>query len=246
MGGGSSSPGPTSCPPETPEEKRARAKKILAALKKAYRGAKTELAHENAFQLLVATVLSAQSTDKGVNRVTPELFRRWPTPEALAKAEPEEVGEVIRTLGLWRNKAKNLVALAKRLVEEHGGQVPADKKALMQLPGVGWKTATVVAGAAFGIPGIAVDTHVARVARRLCLSQARAPEKIAKDLEALFPKKDWVFLHHALVLHGRYVCKAQRPRCEACVLRPYCPSASDIAPSGSGRGRRRRRSAAAP
>ncbi len=213
------------CPRESKRAKKARAEKILAALKAAYPKAKTELLHRNPFELLVATVLSAQSTDKGVNRVTPELFRRWPTPAALAEADPEEVAGVIRTLGLYRTKAKNLVALAKKLVEDYGGQVPSDKEALLRLPGVGWKTATVVAGAAFGIPGIAVDTHVARLARRLCLSGAKAPEKIAADLEALFPKEDWVFLHHAMVLHGRYVCTARRPRCGACVLAPYCPSA---------------------
>ena len=213
------------CPPETPEEKKKRARAILRALKKAYPEARTELSHRNPFELLVATVLSAQATDKGVNRVTPELFRRWPTPEALAQADPAEVGEVIKTLGLWRTKAKNLVALAKRLVEDHGGEVPSDPETLRRLPGVGWKTATVVAGAAFGVPGIAVDTHVARLARRLCLTQAKTPERIGRELEALFPKKDWIFLHHAMVLHGRYVCTARRPRCGDCVLRPYCPSA---------------------
>ncbi len=213
------------CPKETPEEKRKRARAILKALKKAYPEARTELLHRNPFELLVATVLSAQATDKGVNRVTPKLFARWPTPKALAQADPEEVGRVIQSLGLWRTKAKNLVALAKKLVEEHGGEVPRDPDALRKLPGVGWKTATVVAGAAFGVPGIAVDTHVARLARRLCLSQARTPEKIGRELEALFPKKDWIFVHHAMVLHGRYVCTARKPRCSACVLRRYCPSA---------------------
>jgi len=213
------------CPKETPEEKRKRARAILSALKKAYPEARTELSHRNPFELLVATVLSAQATDKGVNRVTPRLFARWPTPKALAQADPEEVGRVIQSLGLWRTKAKNLVALAKKLVEEHGGEVPRDPDALRKLPGVGWKTATVVAGAAFGVPGIAVDTHVARLARRLCLSQARTPEKIGRELEALFPKEDWIFVHHAMVLHGRYVCTARKPRCSACVLRRYCPSA---------------------
>ncbi len=213
------------CPHETRAERRKRARAILEALKRAYPRARTELRHKNPFELLVATVLSAQATDKGVNRVTPELFRRWPTPESLAAADPEEVGRVIQSLGLWRTKARNLVALARRLVEEHGGRVPSDPEALRKLPGVGWKTAKVVAGAAFGVPGIAVDTHVARLARRLCLSEARAPERIGQDLEALFPRKEWIFVHHALVLHGRYVCTARRPQCEGCVLRPYCPSA---------------------
>jgi len=213
------------CPPEPQEERKRRAQAILRALKKAYPKAQTELRHKNPFELLVATVLSAQATDKGVNRVTPALFARWPTPEALAQADPAEVGEVIRRIGLWRTKAKNLVALAGVLVREYGGQVPKDPKALRRLPGVGWKTATVVAGAAFGIPGIAVDTHVARVARRLCLTEAKNPERIGRDLQALFPQKDWVFLHHAMVLHGRYLCTARKPRCQECPLRPYCPSA---------------------
>ncbi len=213
------------CPPETSEERKKRARAILRALKAAYPEARTELLHKNPFELLVATVLSAQATDKGVNRVTPALFARWPTPEALAQADPEEVGRVIRSLGLWRTKANNLVALAQRLVEAYGGEVPSDPEALRKLPGVGWKTATVVAGAAFGVPGIAVDTHVARLARRLCLTGAKTPERIGRDLEALFPRKDWIFLHHAMVLHGRYVCTARKPRCQECPLRPYCPSA---------------------
>ncbi|ULR40316.1 endonuclease III [Thermus sp. NEB1569] len=212
------------CPKEGQKEKKARALAILKALKAAYPGAKTELKHNNPFQLLVATVLSAQATDKSVNEATPALFARFPDPQALAKATPEEVEPYIRRIGLYRTKAKNLVALARRLVEEHGGEVPRDKKALMKLPGVGWKTATVVLGAAFGVPGIAVDTHVARVARRLCLSEAKSPERIGADLQALFPREDWVFVHHALVLHGRYVCTARKPKCATCVLAPHCPS----------------------
>jgi endonuclease-3 len=212
------------CPKEAKRAKKERARKVLEALEKAYPKARTELKHENPFQLLLATVLSAQATDKSVNEATPALFARFPDARALAQATPEEVEPYIRRIGLYRTKAKNLVALARRLVEEYGEEVPRDKEALMRLPGVGWKTATVVLGAAFGVPGIAVDTHVARLARRLCLSEARTPERIGKDLEALFPKDRWVFLHHALVLHGRYVCTARRPRCGACVLAPYCPS----------------------
>ncbi|WP_038057923.1 endonuclease III [Thermus amyloliquefaciens] len=212
------------CPKEGPKEKKARALAILEALKAAYPGAKTELKHQNPFQLLVATVLSAQATDKSVNEATPALFARFPDAKALAAATPEEVEPFIRRIGLYRTKARNLVALAQRLVEAHGGEVPKDKRALMALPGVGWKTATVVLGAAFGVPGIAVDTHVARLAKRLCLSQAVSPEKIGADLERLFPKEDWVFVHHALVLHGRYVCLARKPRCGDCALAPHCPS----------------------
>ena len=209
---------------EGKRDKRARAQRILEALEKAYPEARTELRHGNPFQLLVATVLSAQATDKSVNEATPALFARFPDAKALAAATPEEVEPYIRRIGLYRTKAKNLVALARRLVEEYGGEVPRDKEALMRLPGVGWKTATVVLGAAFGVPGIAVDTHVARLAQRLCLSEAKVPERIGKDLEALFPKGRWVFVHHALVLHGRYVCTARRPRCGACSLAPHCPS----------------------
>lgn len=211
------------CPRERLEEKKTRAQAILKALKAAYPGARTELRHGSPFQLLVATVLSAQATDKSVNQATPSLFARFPTPKALAEASPEEVEPYIRRIGLYRTKARNLVALARRLVEEHGGEVPRDKEALMRLPGVGWKTATVVLGV-LGVPGIAVDTHVARLARRLCLSEARRPEGIGQDLEALFPKEDWVFVHHALVLHGRYVCTARKPNCPACPLAPHCPS----------------------
>lgn len=218
-----------SCPREGRKAKRHRAQKILQALREAYPEARTELRYENPFQLLVATVLSAQATDKSVNEATPALFARFPDAFALAQARPEEVEPYIRRIGLYKTKSRNLVALAKKLVAEYGGEVPKGKEALMALPGVGWKTATVVLGAAFGVPGIAVDTHVARVSRRLCLSPPSAsnalpPEKIGAELEAFFPKEDWVYVHHALVLHGRYVCTARRPKCEACVLSPYCPS----------------------
>lgn len=212
------------CPRESKTKKRERALRILRKLEAAYPGARTELRHQNPFQLLVATVLSAQATDRSVNEATPALFERFPTPEALAAARPEEVEPYIRRIGLFRTKARNLVALAQKLVEDYGGQVPQDKKALMSLPGVGWKTATVVLGAAFGVPGIAVDTHLSRLAHRLCLSRARTPEKIGADLEQLFPREKWVFVHHALILHGRYVCTARKPNCGSCVLAEDCPN----------------------
>ncbi len=211
------------CPEEAPEAKRARALAILRVLKGLYPKAQTELSHRNPYELLVATVLSAQATDKSVNQATPALFARFPNFYALAQATPEEVEPYIRKIGLYRTKAKNLVALARRIVEEYGGEIPRDKEALLRLPGVGWKTATVFLGAAFGVPGIGVDTHVARLAHRLCLSQAKAPERIGRDLEARFPQEDWVFVHHALVLHGRYVCTARKPNCRGCGLRVYCP-----------------------
>jgi len=216
------------CPRESLAKKRQRARRILEKLEEAYPEARTELRHQNPFQLLVATVLSAQATDKSVNQATPALFERFPTPEALAAATPEEVESYIKSIGLYRTKARNLVALARRLVAEHGGQVPPDKEALMKLPGVGWKTATVVLAAAFGVPGIAVDTHLTRLARRLCLSRAKTPEKIGADLEKLFPREKWIFVHHALILHGRYVCTARKPRCNECVLAEYCPNRQNV------------------
>jgi endonuclease-3 len=212
------------CPRESRAARRRRAERILRRLEEAYPQARTELRHQNPFELLVATVLSAQATDRSVNQATPALFERFPTPAALAAAAPEEVEPYIRRIGLYRTKARNLVALAQRLVSEHCGEVPRDKEALLKLPGVGWKTATVVLGAAFGVPGIAVDTHLTRLARRLCLSSAKTPEKIGAELEELFPREKWVFVHHALILHGRYVCTARKPRCDKCVLAVECPN----------------------
>lgn len=189
-----------------------------------YPQAATELAHTNPFELLIATVLSAQATDASVNKATPALFKRYPDAFALAQAHPEEVEPYIKTIGLYRSKAKNIVLLARRLVERYGGQVPVDKAQLRELPGVGWKTATVVLGAAFGVPGIAVDTHLTRLARRLGLSEQKDPEKIGKDLERLFPKDKWIFVHHALILFGRYRCTARKPQCEGCPLGAECLS----------------------
>lgn len=214
----------TPCPKESRRARKERAQRILAALEQHYPGAASELAHRNPFELLVATVLSAQATDASVNKATPALFARYPDAHALAQATPEEVAPFIRSIGLYRSKARNLVALAQKLVEKHGGEVPQDKQALMRLPGVGWKTATVVLGAAFGVPGIAVDTHLMRLSRRLCFSQAKDPEQIGAELESYFPREKWVFTHHALILHGRYVCTARKPACERCPIYAYCPS----------------------
>jgi endonuclease-3 len=189
-----------------------------------YPQAATELSHTNPFELLIATVLSAQATDASVNKATPALFARYPDALALAQASPEEVEPYIKTIGLYRSKAKNIVLLARRLVEQHGGQVPLDKARLRELPGVGWKTATVVLGAAFGVPGIAVDTHLMRLASRLGFSHQKDPEKIGADLERLFPMEKWVFVHHALILFGRYRCTARKPRCEDCPIYVDCIS----------------------
>jgi endonuclease-3 len=211
-------------PRESLKAKKARAARVLAVMEALYPQAATELEHRNPFELLIATVLSAQATDASVNRATPALFARYPDALALAQASPEEVEPYIKTIGLYRSKARNIVLLARRLVEQHGGQVPADKAKLRELPGVGWKTATVVLGAAFGVPGIAVDTHLTRLASRLGFSQQKDPEKIGADLERLFPKEKWVFVHHALILFGRYRCTARKPKCQDCPLYSDCLS----------------------
>ncbi|WP_157205957.1 endonuclease III [Calidithermus timidus] len=211
-------------PQETLEARRARAARVLEVLERLYPNATTELEHRNPFELLVATVLSARATDASVNKATPALFARFPDAASLARATPEEVEPFIKNIGLYRAKARNLVLLARKLVEEHGGEVPVDKAKLQQLPGVGWKTATVVLGAAFKVPGIAVDTHLTRLAHRLGFSGESDPEKIGRDLERLFPREKWVFVHHALILFGRYRCTARRPQCEGCLLWELCLS----------------------
>lgn len=213
-------------PRETKTAQRARAGELLARLREAYPDARTELDYRTPFELLVATILSAQATDVSVNRATPALFERFPDAAALAAAAPEEVEGYVRTIGLYRTKAKNLVATARRLVERHGGEVPGSFEAMLALPGVGRKTANVVLSNAFGRPAIAVDTHVGRLARRLGLTREEHPDKVERDLMRLFPEEDWVFLHHALILHGRRVCTARRPACGSCPLADACPSAA--------------------
>ncbi len=201
-----------------------RAKKLQALLAEAYPEARCELDHRNAYELLVATILSAQCTDARVNQVTPTFFARFPNAHALAQASQEEVEELIKSTGFYRNKAKALLGMAKALVERHGGEVPRDMEAMVKLPGVGRKTANVVLGTAYGLAtGIVVDTHVARVSQRLGLTTAQDPEKIEQDLMALFPKNQWVALSHRLILHGRYVCKARKPACSSCRLAEICP-----------------------
>lgn len=205
-----------------------RARKVARALARAYPRSRCALDHEDAFQLLVATVLSAQTTDLAVNRVTPALFRRFPDAHALAAATEEEVGRLVGTLGLWRSKARNLVAMARRLVAEHGGEVPADLDALRALPGVGKKTATAVLGTAMGVAaGITVDTHMLRVNRLLRLSSAKDADRMSRDLEALLPPDEWTAYTHRVIDHGRLVCVARRPRCGVCPVAALCPSAFD-------------------
>lgn len=205
---------------------RDRAPEILARLKSEYPDAHCALDHADAFQLLCATILSAQCTDVRVNLVTPVLFARYRDPAALAAARQDDVEEIIRSTGFFRNKARNLIAMAQALVADHDGRVPAAMDDLRQLPGVGRKTANVVLGNAFGInAGVTVDTHVGRLARLLVLSKHADPEKVEQDLMKLFPQDDWALLSHLLIFHGRQVCIARRPRCAACVLHDLCPSA---------------------
>lgn len=211
---------------ESAKARRQRTEEILARLRREYPKAHTALDHRNAFQLLVATILSAQCTDKRVNEVTPALFRRFPTPRELAAANLTELEELVRTTGFFRNKARALLGLGQALMAEHGGKVPADMEQLRRLPGVGRKTANVVLGSAFGQNvGVVVDTHVQRLARRLGLTTETDPEKIERDLMALVPQPDWTVWSHLLIAHGRQVCQARRPLCASCVVADLCPSA---------------------
>ena len=178
----------------------------------------------NAFELLIATILSAQCTDERVNQVTPVLFQRFPDAPSLASAAPEEVEEIVRPTGFFRQKTKSILAVSQALADEFNGDIPRDIEELTRLPGVGRKTANVVLGTAYGIPAIMVDTHVKRVAARLDLSKQKDPDKIEQDLIALVPAAERTAFSHRMIWHGRKVCQARKPRCEACVLAPYCPS----------------------
>lgn len=202
------------------------ARETFARLSAEYPDAHCELDHRNPFELLAATILSAQCTDKRVNLVTPVLFARYPDAEALAAADPAEVEDIIRPTGFFRAKTKSLIGMAQALVKDHGGEVPASMDHLRVLPGVGRKTANVVLGNAFGMnEGVVVDTHVARVSTRLGLTRQTDPVKIERDLMALFPREHWALLSHLLIFHGRRVCVARRPRCSECVLASFCPTA---------------------
>ena len=205
-------------PPAPPAE-------VFARLQREYPDAHCELDHENAYQLLAATILSAQCTDKRVNEVTPALFQRYPTPVALANADPAELEVLIKPTGFFRNKTKSLIGMATGIVEAFGRRVPRTLDELITLPGVGRKTANVVLGVAFDTPeGVVVDTHVGRVSRRLGLTKQDDPVKVEQDLMREFPREDWTALSHLLIFHGRRVCVARRPRCAACVLNDICPS----------------------
>ena len=197
---------------------------LLDCLRSAYPNAQCALDHHNPFELIVATILSAQCTDVRVNLTTPALFARYPDATALARAEPAELETLVHATGFFRNKARNLIGLGQALISRHGGQVPNDAAALGALPGVGQKTANVVLANAFGVPALAVDTHIFRVARRLGLSQATTPEKVEADLCRLFPRSTWIELHHQLIWHGRGACDARKPDCGTCPIRALCPT----------------------
>ena len=208
---------------ETLAAKRARAARIVAGLRKLYPDARCELDHASALDLLVATILSAQCTDRRVNQVTPELFARYKTAADYAKADPADLEEVVRSTGFFRNKTKSIRGLGKALVERHGGKVPDGMEDLVELPGIGRKTANVLLGTWFDRPAIPVDTHVQRLAGRLGLSDQTDPVKIEFDLQEVLEERDWSFASTALIWHGRRVCHARKPACESCSLRPECP-----------------------
>lgn len=215
---------PARAPRKSPAQV-ARAAEIFRRLSGAYPDAHCELDHRNAFELLAATILSAQCTDVRVNQTTPALFSRYPDAESLASADPAELEAIIRPTGFFRAKARSLIGMASTLVERFAGEVPAAMEALVTLPGVGRKTANVVLGDAFQSPeGVVVDTHVGRVSRRLGLTRHDDPVKVERDLMALYPREHWTLLSHLLIFHGRRICVARRPRCAACVLSDICPS----------------------
>ena len=206
-------------------ELKPRVRKIIGLLKRAYPDAKCSLNHSNAFELLIATILSAQCTDARVNIVTQDLFRKYRKPEDYLKVSEKELQRDIRTTGFFRNKTKSIQGTSKALMEDYGSKVPQTMDELLELPGVARKTANVVLGNAFGIAaGVVVDTHVTRLSHRLGLSQAKTAEKIEEDLIQIVPKKDWVIFPHLLIAHGRAICKARNPLCAECAVEKPCPS----------------------
>ena len=207
------------------DDKKKRTTEIIKRLKKAYPDAHCALNHSNAFELLIATILSAQCTDERVNIVTADLFRKYRGPRDYLKVPQSQLERDIHSTGFFRNKSKNIQAACKRIVEEYGGKVPDSMEELLTLPGVARKTANVVLGNAFGIAsGIVVDTHVARLSQRLGLTKNETAEKIETDLRELVPKKHWIMFSHWLITHGRRICQARKPKCRECVLAKVCPS----------------------
>jgi endonuclease-3 len=210
---------------ETKSQKLERTAEIIKLLKRAHPDARCALNHSNAFELLIATILSAQCTDERVNIVTADLFRKYRKPEDYLKVRDTELQQDIRTTGFFRNKTKSIQGACKVLIEEFGGEVPRTMAELLRVPGAARKTSNVVLGVAFGIAeGVVVDTHVSRLSQRLKLTRQKDPVKIEKDLMVLVPKKDWIIFSHLLIFHGRRVCKARRPLCEECVVEELCPS----------------------
>jgi endonuclease-3 len=209
----------------------------LAILEKTYPQAVTALDYGNPFQLLIAVILSAQTTDARVNMITPVLFKKYPKPENLAKAKQEDVEEIIKSSGFFRMKARNIIAASQALVEQHNGEVPRNRDALESLAGVGRKTASVVMSVAFEEAAIAVDTHVFRVAHRLGLTLGKTPLEVERDLEAIVPRDKWRHAHHWLILHGRAICKAPTPLCGQCPVNEICPTPKIIAKSLAARSR---------
>lgn len=207
--------------PRTPA---GRAKEVMVRLAGLYPGAECELTHSNPYELLAATILSAQCTDVRVNMVTPALFARYPTPHDLAEANPADVEEIVRSTGFYASKAKNLIGMARRVVDVYGGEVPRELDDLVTLPGVGRKTGNVLRSVVFDLPGLAVDTHVGRLSRRLGLTDEEDPVKVEKVLNGFLPPAEWGRFSLRLILHGRRVCDARKPKCDACELEDICPS----------------------
>ncbi len=222
------------------------ARKELAILERTYPQAQTALQYGNPFELLIAVILSAQTTDARVNMTTPVLFKKYPTPQKLAGAKQEDVEQIIKSCGFFRTKARNIINCARELVETHGGTVPAQREQLEALAGVGRKTASVVMSVAFEEAAIAVDTHVFRVAHRLGLTLGKTPREVESDLQAIVPREQWRHAHHWLILHGRAICKAPTPLCGRCPVRELCPTPKIIAKSLGARSRRGAADAATP
>ena len=209
------------------DDKKARTRAIIRKLKKRFPDAKCSLTHRSPLQLLVATILSAQCTDVRVNIVTKDLFKRYKTANDYAEAVPEQLSDIIRSTGFFRNKTKSILGMAQDLVEKHHGKVPRTLDELIQLPGVGRKTANVVLGNAFGIDeGVVVDTHVTRISNRLNLTKHKDAVKIERDLMQLVPRSDWTLFPHLMIQHGRAICQARKPRCEECPINTLCPSSA--------------------
>jgi endonuclease-3 len=209
--------------PRAADAVKKRARQIDRKLAQSYPDAHCALHHRNALELLVATILSAQCTDERVNKVTPALFQRYPDAAAYADADIDELQRMIQSTGFFRNKAKNIQECCKQLVAKHGGEVPRTMEQLTPLPGVGRKTANVILGNAFGIPGIPVDTHVGRLSLRMGLTEHTDPVKVERDLMELIPNEDWTDFGHRMIFHGRQVCQSRKPKCEACVANKICP-----------------------